>query len=123
MITHCSKCDTNWARLKSCEVNEDDHIEVCPVCQTDSFLGDATDFDAFIQCQITGKIINVHTGKEKETPMKKPVIRIKVGKPEPVTKEEREDIALLAIDNYHKALDDGKGREAAEAIFFETHSK
>lgn len=120
MITHCSKCDTNWACLWTCDGEDDEQVDVCPVCLTDSFLGDATDIEAYIKCQITGKIINPVTGNEKGEVKKKPVIRVKVGMPDPVEKVDRDELQMMAINKYHKALDDGHGRDAAEQAYFDT---
>jgi uncharacterized Zn finger protein (UPF0148 family) len=119
MITYCSKCNTNWARLATYDGDDDEQVDVCPVCKTDSFLGDATGTEACIYCQITGRIVNPRSGHEKDVAVyKKPVIRVKVGMPERTTREEKEDIEMAAIDNYLNALKTGQD---AHRAFFDTY--
>ena len=64
MITHCTKCNINWARLWDEQIdNRDDTVEFCPQCKSSLYLGPATDFVSYIKCHFTGRIINVDTGE------------------------------------------------------------
>jgi len=58
MIIHCMKCDINWARLWSQEV-DNESVEVCPQCLSDMDLEDGTDIVAFIKGPISGLITEV----------------------------------------------------------------
>lgn len=64
MNTICTKCNINWARLLTCEVGEEDQIEVCPQCLTDMNLVEGNESNGHIKCPISGKIINVDTKQE-----------------------------------------------------------
>lgn len=64
MITYCTKCNINWARLWEEEIdNREDVVEFCPECKSSLHLMPATDFVSYIKCHFTGKIINVDTGE------------------------------------------------------------
>lgn len=78
MITFCSKCNINWARLWEMEMDStDETVEFCPKCGTDMFLEPGNDIVAYIKCPITGRIVNSETGEPHpaETPVRP------VGKP------------------------------------------
>ena len=64
MITHCKKCDINWARLWQQDGTE--AVEVCPQCGTDMFLEEGTDIVSYIKCPISGRITEVGGMREKE---------------------------------------------------------
>lgn len=66
MITHCSNCNTNWARLHFCDMTSEEQIEVCPVCKTDFFLEEGTDIIGYICCPITARIYQTGFGKAIE---------------------------------------------------------
>jgi hypothetical protein len=63
MITHCKKCDINWARLWSEDGEGDEQYEVCPVCKSDLNLESGTDIVSYIMCPITGRITDMETGE------------------------------------------------------------
>ena len=117
MIFHCSKCDINWARLRSMDGEGDEQYEVCPVCLTDMHLDEPTDIETFIQCQITGRIINSVTGEEKSvlveykhTPSKRITRAIK-------PYYNHRELELKAIENYQDAIIHGDDPEKA---YFDT---
>lgn len=75
MIIHCSRCDINWLGLWHAPMNNtDETVEFCPKCETDMFLGSATDIVAYIKCPVTGKIVNPLTGEQhpSEFPVRPP---------------------------------------------------
>lgn len=60
---HCSKCNINWAKLRS----DDDingNYESCPVCRTDDFIDFESEKGEWVMCQITGKIYSCLTGND-----------------------------------------------------------
>lgn len=65
MITHCTKCDINWASLWQDEMTDtEETVEFCPQCGSDQFLQPGIDIVSFIKCPFSGKITNVETGEE-----------------------------------------------------------
>lgn len=67
MISYCSKCDINWARLwEQTDEANDETYEFCPKCKSDRFLQPGNDIVSYIKCPVTGKIKNVMTGKTIE---------------------------------------------------------
>jgi len=75
MITYCSKCDINWARLwEQTDDANDETYEFCPQCKSSMDLHPGTDIVSYIKCPFTGKITNVETGKSLEFDKYKPVL-------------------------------------------------
>lgn len=110
MITFCTKCGINWARLYSQDDEGEESYECCPVCNTDRYLADGNDITGFIMNPITGQIVNADTGEEYNRPYVKPRIRIRLQRPKPERLrpkwevwEEREDMAL---EEYFKTGND-----------------
>jgi hypothetical protein len=100
MITHCRKCNINWAQLFS-QDDEDSTYEYCPLCQTDSFLGPGTDITAYIMDPISGKIIDFDT--KQELVRQGPTPRLRESKAPPAmteTENSRQERELEAITAY-----------------------
>jgi hypothetical protein len=98
MITHCKKCDINWAQLWS-QDNEEETTEYCPLCNTDLYLSAATDIVAYIRCPFTGAITNSETGEPHPAGNPtRPIIRTRKIKVWDETAEEFQDKIREAED-------------------------
>lgn len=64
MKCYCTKCKINWSVLLTCDINEHEQTEVCPVCLTDTYLEDGKDGAVYFMCAFSAKILNVETKQE-----------------------------------------------------------
>ncbi len=102
MIVYCSKCRINWAALLKSAMNENDDVESCPLCLTDSFLEEGNDITAYIMCPFTAKIYEVGTNKELIRKQVMPVFPKAKAKPALTkTQADYDRIEEAAIDAYH----------------------
>ena len=106
MITYCSNCGINWARLWEEEMNNtDETVEFCPQCKSSMHLQPGTDIVAYIKCCVSGAIVDALTGNPHpaETPVRPP------GKPRRVKvwDETMEEFQDRTDDEVDKAIEAG----------------
>lgn len=115
MITYCSKCNINWAKLWSQDV-EDTTVEVCPICKSDRHLEDATDIISFTKCPFTGLIKNVLTDDllpTVQTKKQSTTRKVKVWEESYEEFKERQDKAQYDLINRYAELKLSMGDSAA----------
>lgn len=64
MKCYCTKCKINWSVLLTCDINDHEQTEVCPVCLTDTYLEDGKAGPVYFMCAFSAKVLNVETKQE-----------------------------------------------------------
>ncbi len=123
MKAFCTNCLTNWASLHS-QTEGDESYDYCPLCNTDSFLEEPKEGDAYMMCAITGKVINVTTGEQLRESVKPsqptpPPFDWDNWKKQKAEQERQEEADIVQYQELYERGD----KEQAEQHFYELRRK
>lgn len=118
MITLCTHCQINWAQLHNVHVNDDETIDICPVCLSSDHLEEGDSITAYIMCPITARITDVDTGEEMIRELPALPYRGIPGSHYKFTQDRNQVREDAALDAYHSLWTAGFPA-AAERRYFE----